>query len=440
MGRIAADGRVVNAGNVGSVQRGGYRALGSITAGFDAISPESPRVSGSLAAILLGSPGSWRLSRCGESIPRDVGLGRPSRGRRCSREPRRLNRIRLTCTVREEDHKTMADHKRIATLPRISPDRTSTRRRRRILLLLLVAPLTIAAQDGESGWASLEVAGRHVAPGETARLFVDLAGTVGGQSRMLDPFLVVTRGTRPGPTLCLTAGIYGDEWNGMEIAHRIYAGTNADGLSGTLIAVPAVNMQGMRNGSRYLPDRRDLNRAFPGNPEGSLASRIAHALFQGVIRQCNSLIDLHTGSASRTNLPQIRTDLESPEALALARSFGVGVVLHGRGPEGSLRRSVLDAGVPAVIYEAGEPLRFEESEIERGISGISAEDDTRAASGSHHRDGCAPVRTAGLRALPHRLRSQLARGLEYPSCAFSIFVRVDFTRLCRSAMMLVSEG
>jgi hypothetical protein len=165
-------------------------------------------------------------------------------------------------------------------------------------------------------------------------------------------------------------GIHGDELNGLEIAHRIYAGTTGAALAGTLIALPAVNTQGLRSGSRYLPDRRDLNRAFPGSPNGSLASRIAHALYQGVIRQCDALIDLHTGSASRTNLPQIRTDLESPRALALARSFGVGVVLSGRGPRGSLRRALLDAGLPAVIYEAGEPLRFEEAEIAQGVEGV----------------------------------------------------------------------
>jgi predicted deacylase len=130
-------------------------------------------------------------------------------------------------------------------------------------------------------------------------------------------------------------------------------------------------MSGLRNGNRYLPDRRDLNRGFPGNPNGSLASRIAHQLYQGVIQHCEALIDLHTGSANRTNLPQIRTDLDSPRAMALARSFGVGVVLHGAGPVGSLRRAVLDAGVPAVIYEAGEPNRFEEYEIAIGVRGVS---------------------------------------------------------------------
>jgi predicted deacylase len=129
-------------------------------------------------------------------------------------------------------------------------------------------------------------------------------------------------------------------------------------------------MQGVRNGNRYLPDRRDLNRAFPGSANGSLASRIAHSMYRGVIDRCDALVDLHTGSANRINMPQIRTDLNSPEALKLARAFGAGVILDGRGPKGSLRRTMLDAGVPAVIYEAGQPLRFEEAEIVRGVEGI----------------------------------------------------------------------
>jgi predicted deacylase len=244
-----------------------------------------------------------------------------------------------------------------------------------LVLLALLWPLSPglaprARADESDAWSAVEVGGQRVEPGETARFFVDLAQSMGGQSRMLDAFVVVTRGVKPGPSLCLTAGIHGDELNGVEVAHRIYAETSAAELSGTLIVVPAVNMAGLRSGSRYLPDRRDLNRGFPGNPNGSLASRMAYRLYQGVIQHCDALIDLHTGSASRRNLPQIRTDLESPPALALARSFGVGVVLHGAGPKGSLRRAVLDAGVPAVIYEAGEPLRFEEREIALGVQGV----------------------------------------------------------------------
>ena len=238
-----------------------------------------------------------------------------------------------------------------------------------LLIRALLAPI-VANAETNTPWPPIEVAGSSVAPGETARIFFDVAQTIGGKSRMLDALVVVTRGVRPGPSLCLTAGIHGDELNGVEIAHRIYAGTPGSALAGTLVAVPSVNTQGFRSGTRYLPDRRDLNRAFPGSANGSLASRIAHALYQGVIRHCDGLIDLHTGSASRSNVPQIRTDLAAPRALAMARSFGVGVVLHGRGPRGSLRRAVLDAGLPAVIYEAGEPLRFEEDEIARGVEGV----------------------------------------------------------------------
>jgi predicted deacylase len=239
-----------------------------------------------------------------------------------------------------------------------------------LALSLPLVPATRASGEEAGAWAALEIAGRRVAPGETARFFVDLARTMGGESRTLDAFVIVTRGVKPGPSLCLTAAIHGDELNGVEIAHRIYRDTPAADLAGTLIVLPAVNMSGLRTGNRYLPDRRDLNRGFPGSPTGSLASRMAHQLFQGLLRHCDALIDLHTGSASRTNLPQIRTDLDSPAARALARSLGIGVVLHGAGPKGSLRRAVLDAGIPAVLYEAGEPLRFEESEISVGVEGV----------------------------------------------------------------------
>lgn len=236
-------------------------------------------------------------------------------------------------------------------------------------LFATAAPRADAQQQG-SDWLPMEIGTHTVSPGETSRVWFNIAKTVGGEARMLDTLVVVIRGARPGPTLCLTAAVHGDEWNGIEIAHRIYAGTPAAELAGTLIAMPVVNMQGVRNGIRYMPDRRDLNRSFPGSANGSLASRVAHSLFQGVIKHCDALIDLHTGSGSRANLPQIRTDLESPQALALSRSFGVGVVLAGRGPTGSLRGAVLDAGVPAVIYEAGGPLLFEEPEIALGVQGV----------------------------------------------------------------------
>jgi predicted deacylase len=233
-----------------------------------------------------------------------------------------------------------------------------------VLLLGIASP-----GGGEPEWGPFEIVGARVAPGERRELsFATDPSFVGA---FLDTLLVVARGARPGPTLCLTGAVHGDEVNGFEIANRTYAETKPEALAGTLVAVPAVNAYGFRTGSRYMPDRRDLNRAFPGSKRGSVASRLAGLVFEHVIRRCDALIDLHTGSFQRTNQPQIRTDLEEPRALALARSFAPEVVLHGRGPEGSLRRAALDAGIPAVIYEAGEPLRLEQAEIQRGVDGVA---------------------------------------------------------------------
>lgn len=239
-----------------------------------------------------------------------------------------------------------------------------------LLLACLVGPAGAAtgAATANPGWGALNFLDRTVAPGETARMGFTLAPSF--DASFLDTLIVVIRGVRPGPTLCVTAGIHGDEINGVEIAHRLYSRIPGSSLAGTLIVVPAVNSHGFRTGSRYLPDRRDLNRFFPGSPRGSTASLIAHAVFQQVVLNCEALIDLHTGSDDRTNLPQIRTDLSNSRALDLARSFGAEAVLDGLGPQGSLRRAALDAGIPAVIYEAGMPLRFEEDVIARGYTGI----------------------------------------------------------------------
>jgi predicted deacylase len=170
--------------------------------------------------------------------------------------------------------------------------------------------------------------------------------------------------------LAVTAGIHGDELNGVEIARRIFVKTDPKQLSGTLVVLPVLNRHGFLAGSRYMSDRRDLNRAFPGSPTGSSASMIAHSVFEPVIRKSDALVDLHTASDRRINLPQIRTDLSSPAALELARNFGIGVVLNGAGPKGSLRRTALDAGIPAIIYEAGGVHILQTDEIERGVAGI----------------------------------------------------------------------
>ena len=183
------------------------------------------------------------------------------------------------------------------------------------------------------------------------------------------PVLVVN-GTRPGPTVCLTAAVHGDELNGIEIVRSVLYDLSPDNLAGTVIGVPIVNLQGFRRSSRYLPDRRDLNRYFPGNSTGSSASRIADSFFREVISHCDALVDLHTGSFHRTNLPQLRADLSNPQVARLTEKFGATVVLHSSGARGTLRRAATDAGIPAVTLEAGEPTRVQNDAVRHGKRGI----------------------------------------------------------------------
>jgi len=182
--------------------------------------------------------------------------------------------------------------------------------------------------------------------------------------------VLVTRGATPGPTVCLIAGVHGDELNGIEIVRKVVEGLTPRRISGMVIAVPVANLHGFRRSLRYLPDRRDLNRFFPGTPTGSSASRIAWSLWSEVIQHCTSLIDLHTGSFHRTNLPQVRIDTSDPRSFALAKGFASALVIHDPGQDGTLRRAARRAGIGAITYEAGEPLRFQEREIARGVEGV----------------------------------------------------------------------
>lgn len=236
------------------------------------------------------------------------------------------------------------------------------------ILSALVSLAPDRAQAEPATWGPLEILERRVAPGEKLKFSYSRSRSFEGS--FLDTAVFAMRGTKPGPTLCLTALIHGDERNGFEIARTIFAETDAKTLTGTLLALPAVNIHGFRTGSRYMPDRRDLNREFPGTTNGSNSSLVAHALFRSATTFCDALIDLHTGSLDRANLPQIRVDLSHSEARALARAFGAPVVLGGQGPPGSFRREMMEAGVPTIIYEAGLPLRFEPHEIARGVEGV----------------------------------------------------------------------
>jgi hypothetical protein len=214
------------------------------------------------------------------------------------------------------------------------------------------------------------ILGAEVAPATSTRLAWSPSHSFEGIA-VATPVLVVN-GAKPGPVLCLTAAVHGDELNGIEIVRRVLYNLNARKLTGTVIGVPIVNLQGFRRGSRYLPDRRDLNRFFPGDPRGSSAARIAYSFFNEVIKHCDALVDLHTGSFYRTNLPQLRADLRDPEVMQLSQGFDGTVVLQSDGAPGTLRVAAVAAGIPAVTLEAGEPLRLQETEVNHGVKSVQA--------------------------------------------------------------------
>ncbi len=233
-----------------------------------------------------------------------------------------------------------------------------------------VEPVEVSTETVEeiSPDFSLKLLDSEVAPGTSRRLSWSATELFEGVP-VSTPVLVVN-GVTPGPTLCLTAAVHGDELNGIEIVRRVVHDIDPDSLSGAVIGVPIVNVQGFRRGSRYLPDRRDLNRFFPGNPNGSAAARIAHSFFVNVISHCDALIDVHTGSLSRANLPQIRADLRDPGVVALTQGFGSMVVLHSEPTPGMLRYAATQIGVPTVTLEAGGPLELELTEVKRGVKGV----------------------------------------------------------------------
>jgi len=225
-------------------------------------------------------------------------------------------------------------------------------------------PGPVIASDGRT----LILLGQAVSPGSFRRL--SWSAGISFEGTATETPVLVAHGSRSGPMLCLTAAVHGDELNGIEIVRRILHDLDPGQLSGTVVGLPIVNLHGFRRGSRYLPDRRDLNRYFPGNASGSAASRIARSLFDNVIRHCDALVDIHTGSLNRTNLPQLRGDLRNPEVRAMAEGFGDMVVLHSAGPLGTLRRAATDAGIPAVTMEAGEPMRLDPAKVNDGVEGI----------------------------------------------------------------------
>jgi len=214
------------------------------------------------------------------------------------------------------------------------------------------------------------IGGVEVAPGE--RRLVDLPVSKLSNHMPVTLPVHVLHGLRPGPTMFVSAAIHGDELNGVEIIRRVLRTLQPANISGTLLCIPVVNAYGFIGRSRYLPDRRDLNRSFPGSADGSLAARLAHLFLKEVVARCKFGIDLHTAAVHRVNLPQIRADTtRGKRTRELAEAFGCEVVIESPERPGSLRKAAREAGIDVLVYEGGEGLRFDEFAIKAGVDGIA---------------------------------------------------------------------
>ncbi len=258
-----------------------------------------------------------------------------------------------------------------------------------------------------------------VAPGRAATGELPIARLVTG-TRISLP-LQVFHGRTDGRVIWLSAAVHGDEINGVEIIRRVTRSLDARKMSGTVIAVPIVNVHGFLNGDRYLPDRRDLNRSFPGSTTGSLAARIADLFMSEIVRRCDVGIDLHTGSDHRTNLAHIRADLDDPETRKLAEAFGAPLMLHAKTRDGSLRGAATDRGATVLLFEGGEALRFDTEALAIGVEGIRRvlselgmidpdSDDSRPVPVESRRSSWVRARRSGIALLDVELGEVVQRG------------------------------
>ena len=215
--------------------------------------------------------------------------------------------------------------------------------------------------------STMTIAGIDIEPGEKRQLNIPVARLYTDTELSIP--VHIQRSLRKGPTVFVSAAIHGDEINGIEIIRRLIE-ANLNIIRGTLILVPMVNVYGVLNQSRYLPDRRDLNRCFPGSVKGSLAARLAYNFMQNIVKHCDYGIDLHTGAIHRSNLPQIRADLSDDVTLKLAEAFDVPVLINSVLRDGSLRECATSNDTRILLYEAGEALRFDELSIQVGFKGV----------------------------------------------------------------------
>lgn len=212
------------------------------------------------------------------------------------------------------------------------------------------------------------IGGHEIAPGTTRQIELPVVRLYTDTDISMP--IHVIRSRKEGPTMFVSAAVHGDELNGIEIVRRLIRMKSFKLSRGTLILVPIVNVYGVLSQSRYMPDRRDLNRCFPGSSKGSLAGIVAHKLMTEIVNHCQYGIDLHTGAIHRSNLPQIRANLDDAETLELAEAFGVPVLLNANLRDGSLRQAALEHDTKILLYEAGQALRYDELSIRAGVRGI----------------------------------------------------------------------
>ncbi|MGZ4446519.1 MAG: succinylglutamate desuccinylase/aspartoacylase family protein [Nocardioides sp.] len=292
---------------------------------------------------------------------------------------------------------------------------------------------------------SFEIGTVRVRPGMGRALSLPITRLVTGAEVEL-PVRVV-HGREDGPTVWVNAAIHGDEAVGVEVIRQVLADLDPKALRGTLIAVPIVNVLGFMTGSRYLPDRRDLNRSFPGSARGSLAGRIAHLLMTEVVAKCSVGIDLHTGSDRRTNLPQIRTDLEDPRTRELALAFGAPVTMHARLRDGSLRHAAREQGAKVLLYEAGEAWRMDDWAIDAGVVGVRrvlaaldmtepVAEDPPPPSAESWRSGWVRARGTGMLHLEVRLGQHVEAGQRLGGLFDSLGKRVRLVHADRAGIVV----
>jgi uncharacterized protein len=210
--------------------------------------------------------------------------------------------------------------------------------------------------------------GVNIKPGQKIQIDISIARLP--SHTLIDLPVFVYRSKKEGPSLLLTAGIHGDEINGIEVVRRLIAGKMIYPERGTVIAIPLVNVYGFIHNSRNLPDGKDLNRCFPGGPTGSLARQIAHIIMEQIIPNIDYGVDFHTGGSRITNYPQVRAILNEEVNKELALAFGSPYVINSEMIDKSFRKEAFKMGKNILVYEGGESLRLDEFAIKNGMDGV----------------------------------------------------------------------